>query len=94
MAGKPQTKSPFRVPESNETVDNTVTIRKSDLEQIDRYRDFIKRTTGYEPSYSDVFNQGAMFLIARDPAFRKHVEGGGNRASKSSSSSKLAAGGE
>jgi hypothetical protein len=90
MAGKPQTKSPFRVPESNETVDNTITIRKSDLEQIDRYRDFIKRTTGYEPSYSDVFNQGAMFLMARDPAFRKHIEGSvGGRASKSSSSSKL-----
>ncbi len=93
MAGKPQNKSPFKIPESDETVDTTVTSKKSDVEQIDKYRDFIKRTTGYGPSYSDVFNQGALFLMTRDPAYKKHLEGSG-RANKPSSAARLNAGGE
>jgi len=94
VAGKPQNKSPFKIPDSNESADNTITTKKSEIDQIDKYRDFIKRTTGYEPSYSDVFNQGVMFMIGRDPVYRKHIEGSGGRASKSSSSSKSVASGE
>ncbi|MCP9496516.1 MAG: hypothetical protein MSG64_18905 [Pyrinomonadaceae bacterium MAG19_C2-C3] len=82
MAGKPQTKTLFRVPESNETVDHTVTTKKSDLGEVEKYRDFIKKTTGYEPTVSDIYNQAVTFFIARDTVYKKHVEAGGSHASK------------
>lgn len=79
MAGKAQTKTLFRVPESNETTDHTVTTKKSDLSEIEKYRDFIKKTTGYEPSVSDIFNQAVMFFIARDSVYKKHFNSGHER---------------
>lgn len=84
MAGKPQTKSLFKVPESNETVDTEVTSKKSEVAKIDGYRQFIKETKGYEPSYSDIFNQGAALMIERDPAYKIHLEDQKANASKSS----------
>ncbi len=82
MAGKAQTKTLFRVPESNETVDHTLTTKKSDLNEVEKYRDFIKNTTGYEPTVSDIYNQAVMFFIARDTVYKKHLESAGSQASK------------
>jgi hypothetical protein len=86
MPAQPKTKTIFKVPESNETIDNTITSKKSDVQEIEKYREFIKRTTGYEPMLSDIFNQGAMFFISRDTVYQKHLDTG--RANKASSSSK------
>lgn len=94
MPARPQTKTIFKVPESNESIDNTITSKKSEMQEIEKYRDFIKRTTGYEPTLSDIFNQGVMFFISRDTVYKKHLENNSGRAMKSSSTSKPTASGD
>lgn len=74
MAGKKQTKALFQVPKSSSIIEHTVLTQQTDLNEVKRYCNFIKHTTGYEPSVSDVFNQGVLFFIRRDTVYKNHRE--------------------
>lgn len=72
MAGKKQTKALFQIPKSSSIVEHKVSTQQTDLNEVKQYCNFIKHTTGYEPSVSDVFNQGVLFFIRRDTVYKHH----------------------
>ncbi len=51
------------------TVDVTVTLEAPNSAQLEKYRDFIEKTTGVRPSADEIINRELERTCSRDAAF-------------------------